>query len=69
MVESMPTLLEKWTADAVAKERTKAGAEAVLTVLRARFQIVPDEVEDTIRQISDPIALVLGLLRLQLRCL
>ena len=36
---------------------TEASRKIVLTVLRARFHNVPQEVENAIRQISDPIAL------------
>ena len=52
-VESMPTMLEKWTADAVAKTK----AEAVFVILRARFNQVPEDIENMVRQISDSIAL------------
>ena len=60
-VETMPTMLEKWTAEAIAKGEAKwkaeGKAEAVLTVLRTRFRKIPKEIEQAIRQIIDPIAL------------
>ena len=67
-VESMPTLLEKWTAEAVAKERmktavavarteTKAKAEFLLAILQEKFNRVPVETEQTILAMTDPIAL------------
>ena len=40
-----------------AEERVTAKAEAVLTVLRAKFHRVPKGVERMICQMSDPIAL------------
>ena len=49
----MPTMLEKWTADA----ETRTGRDCVLTVLQARFNTVPEEVEDAIRRMIDPMAL------------
>ena len=56
-VEPMPTLLEKWTADAVAKRETETGRDYILTVLQARFNTVPEEIEDAICRMIDPIAL------------
>jgi hypothetical protein len=56
-VESMPTMLEKWTTEAVAKERVVAKAETVLTLLRTKFKRVPKEIEKAVRQMSDPVAL------------
>ena len=57
----MPTMLEKWTADAVAKGEARGEArgkaETVLTVLRARFKRVPKDVEQAILKISDLLAL------------
>ena len=68
----MPTMLERWTADAVAKERTMfekrtadavakervaAKAESVLTALRTRFNKVPQDIETAILAMSDSIAL------------
>jgi hypothetical protein len=60
-VESMPTMLEKWTADAVAKEKNgweaKSKAELLLAILRERFNNVPKDTERIILEMSDPIAL------------
>ena len=56
-LEPMPTMLERWTADAVAKERVVAKAESVLTALRTRFNKVPKNIEKTILAMSDSIAL------------
>ena len=56
-VESMPTLLEKWTADAVAKKEAEMGRNMVLVALRTRFNKIPKEVEDAVRTMSDSIAL------------
>jgi hypothetical protein len=47
---------EKYDAGVVEGE-ARGKAETVLTVLRARFRRVPKEVEKTIRQMTDPIAL------------
>jgi hypothetical protein len=41
----------------IASGEAKAGRNMVLTVLRARFQNVPQEIESAIRQMNDPIAL------------
>jgi hypothetical protein len=49
----MPTMIEKAEANAVVKTK----AEAVLNVLRARFNRVPKEVEKAIHRMTDPIAL------------
>jgi hypothetical protein len=56
-VESMPTMLEKWTADAVVKDR----AEMVLTALRKKFKNVPKGIEESVLSMSDPIALASSL--------
>ena len=63
--KTMSTLAETWKAEgkaegvAIGEARGKAEgkAETVLTVLRARFRRVPKRVEDTIRQMTDPIAI------------
>jgi hypothetical protein len=60
-VESMPTMLEKWTAErksewqaeTVVKERGKM----VLTALRTKFENIPQEIEETVLSMTDPIAL------------
>ena len=49
----MPTMLEKWTAEAT----TKVRAEMVLTALRKKFKNVPQEIEEAVLAKSDPIAL------------
>ena len=41
----------------LAKGKAECKAESVLTVLRARFNKIPKEIERSIRNISDPIAL------------
>jgi len=56
-VETMPTMLEKWTADAVAKSEAKTGQSMVLTALRKKFRQVPKEVEASVLARTDPIAL------------
>ena len=60
-VESMPTMLEKWTAEAVAKgkaEGESAGrAKMVLKALRKKFKKVPKGIEESVLAMSDPIAL------------
>ena len=60
-VESMPTMLEKWTAERKAgwkaEERVETGRNMVLTFLRAKFGDVPQRIEDAISQMNDPIAL------------
>ena len=49
----MPTMVEIWKAEG----EVKGKAEALVAVLRAKFHKVPEELEGTIRQMSDPIAL------------
>jgi hypothetical protein len=68
-VEPMPTMLEKWTAEAVAKGKAEgkaegeakgkaeAGRNMVLTVLRKKFKKVPKGIEKAVLGMSDPIAL------------
>ena len=67
-VESMPTMLEKWIADAVAKERTrfekwsadteaKTGRNVLLAILREKIGRVSPEMEQRILAMTDPIAL------------
>jgi hypothetical protein len=57
----MPTMVEIWKAEGEAIGETRGTArgkaEAVLTVLRARFKKVPKGIENVIRQMADPIAL------------
>ena len=48
-VESMPTMLEK--------AKTEGKAEMVLTALRKKFEHVPQEIEESVLAMSDPIAL------------
>ena len=60
-VESMPTMFEKWTAERrvewEAKAKAEGKAETVLAVLRTKFAKIPNEVENAISQMTDPIAL------------
>jgi len=67
-VEPMPTMLERWTADAVAKERTmlekrtadavaKGKAELLLAILQEKFDSIPKETEQTILAMTDSVAL------------
>ena len=64
-VETMPTMLEKWTAErkdgwiaeGKAKGKTEGKAEAVLAVLRRNFENVPNHIEQAVLAMSDPIAL------------
>ena len=51
--KDMPTMVEIWKAEGKAEGK----AETVLTVLRAKFQDVPQEVESALCQMRDPIAL------------
>ena len=51
------TTAEKLWVGGKTEGKTETGRSMVLTVLRARFQDVPQEVESAIRQMSDPIAL------------
>ena len=68
----MPTLLEKWTADAVAKERTvferrtadavakertEMGRDYILSILREKFNRIPQDTEQAILGMNDPVAL------------
>jgi hypothetical protein len=52
-VESMPTMLEKWTAKRKAEWETKS----VLIALRAKFGEVPTEIEAVVLAMSDAVAL------------
>ena len=56
-VETMPTMLEKWTAERKDAWKAEGKAETVLTVLRARFKKVPKKVEKAIHAMTDSIAL------------
>ncbi|MCL2303724.1 MAG: Rpn family recombination-promoting nuclease/putative transposase [Planctomycetaceae bacterium] len=56
-VESMPTMLEKWTAEATAKAEARGKAGTLLKILRKRFNKVPKDVENTIHNMNDPVAL------------
>ena len=60
-VESMPTMLEKWTAERkdawIAEGQVETGRDMVSDVLRMRFENVPKEVEQTIRTMTDPATL------------
>jgi len=53
----MPTMLDRWTVDAVAKTETKTRIETVLMFLRAKINDVPAEIEEAIFGMSDSIAL------------
>ena len=46
-----------WINKGIAIGEAKGKAESVLTVLRTRFEKGPREVEQTIREITDPVAL------------
>jgi len=58
-------MLEKWTADAVAKGKseweakgiTRGKAEMVLKAMRKKFKTIPEEIEQAVLAMSDPIAL------------
>jgi hypothetical protein len=60
-VESMPTMLEKWSAERKSEWQADAKAETgqnmVLTALRKKFKNVPKEIEEAVLAKSDPIAL------------
>jgi hypothetical protein len=72
-VESMPTMLEIWTEEAVAKGvakgkaegkaegktegKTESGRNLLLAILRKKFVCVPKETEQTILAMNDPVAL------------
>jgi hypothetical protein len=49
----MPTMVEIWRAEGVAKGK----AEMVLTAVQKKFKDVPQEIEDAVLAMSDPIAL------------
>ena len=53
----MPTMLEKWTAEAVVKTKAETGQNMVLKALRKKFEQIPPEIEETVLSMSDPIAL------------
>ena len=53
----MATIYEQLRSEGIAEGEARRAAESVLTVLRARFTKVPKHVENTIRQMVDPIAL------------
>ena len=54
----MSTLVEMWKAEGKAEGNTEGVAKGkVLAILEVRFNEVPQEVEDTIRSMTDPIAL------------
>jgi hypothetical protein len=52
-VETMPTMLEKWTV----KAKAEGKAESVLTALRTKFKRVPKDIEEVVLSMTDPIAL------------
>jgi hypothetical protein len=56
-VESMPTMLEKARTEGEARGAVRGKAEAVLAVLRKRFETVPKEIEEEVLAMSDSIAL------------
>ena len=49
----MPTMIEKAEAKAVIKDRV----EMVMAALRRKFKAVPEEIEEAVLAMSDPIAL------------
>ena len=54
----MPTLLEKWTADAVAKKETEMERDYILSILREKkFNRIPKDTEQAILAMNYPIAL------------
>jgi len=55
--EDMPTMVEIWKAEGKAEGIAEAGRNMVLTFLLAKFERVPQEIENAIRQMNDPIAL------------
>jgi len=58
---SSPTMVEIWKAEGmqqgIIEGEAKVGRHMVLAVLRARFGRVPNEVEQAVHAMSDPIAL------------
>ena len=55
--EIMPTMVEIWKEEGRTEGVARGKAETVLTVLRARFKKVPQDIKTAILNISDPIAL------------
>ena len=57
----MPTMVEIWKDEGRAEGESigevRKGRNMLLTVLRARFNTIPEEVEVAIRKMIDPIAL------------
>jgi len=56
-VESMPTMLEKWTAERKSVWKAEARQGMVLTALRKKFEQIPPEIEESVLGMSDEIAL------------
>jgi hypothetical protein len=56
-VETMPTMLEKWSAERKSEWQAEAGQNMVLAALRRKFDQVPKEIEESVQEMSDPIAL------------
>ena len=50
-------MVEIWKAEGRAEEKIESRREMLLAFLRGKFGIVPQDIEDTIRQMNDPIAL------------
>ena len=53
----MPTMVEIWKAEGRAEEKIETGRNMLLAFLRGRFGKVSQDIEETIRQMNDPIAL------------
>ena len=56
-VETMPTMLEIWKAEGKTEGKAEAGRNMVLKALRRKFKQVPQEIEESVLSMSDPIAL------------
>ena len=57
----MPTIVEIWKAEGraegKAEEKIEARREMLMAFLRGRFGTIPQDIEEVVRQMNDPIAL------------
>jgi len=56
-VETMPTMLEKWSAERKSGWQAETGQNMVLKAMRKKFENVPQEIENAVLSKSDPIVL------------
>jgi len=50
-------MLEKWTAERKDAWKTEGKAEMVLKAMRKKFNTIPEEIEQSVLAMSDPVAL------------